>query len=139
MRQWFGTLLLLIASNAAAGEWAFGEKVPVSPHFGKGVFHQLDATGRKHIAASADKVVVLWTDNHEGSSNVYAAFKSAQAPSFRSPIKLNKRAPAFSPAVVGLADGFLFGHHDFRHQLGAGQYKGKRPGQGFSHHAVGRI
>ena len=101
MRQWTGiVVLLLVVFDALAGEWKFGDKIPVSPHTGQAIFHQLDGTARKHIAVSDKTLAIVWSDNHEGESNIYAAFKSTAGGKFGTPIKLNEISSAFSPVVA---------------------------------------
>ncbi len=64
----------LVALPVQAASWEFSSALDVSPEQ-PGVFHQLDSSGRKHIAVSGDTVAVVWEESRAGATQVNAAFK----------------------------------------------------------------
>jgi hypothetical protein len=103
----FAVLLLAATSTHAAG-WTFADKIVLAD--GKaGVFHHLDAGGRKSIAASGDTVAVVWEDNRSGQPQVYCAFRNPAAGGFSGVLRLSGGKQAYEPAVTALGNGrFLF-------------------------------
>lgn len=81
MTRLLAGLWALCALPAAAASWEFSAPIEVSPEQ-SGVFHQLDGSGRKHIAVSGDTVAIVWEESHAGATQVNAAFKSLPDPVF---------------------------------------------------------
>jgi len=100
-------LFFLFPALLSAGEWIFDEKVPISLNNGTGIFHHLESSGRKNIAVNDSVVVVVWEDNHSGSPQIYAAFKTPSSNNFSKPEKLSTGNSAFEPTVVGVVGGFI--------------------------------
>ncbi len=66
-----GILLAGLALPAWA-DWQFAEPIDIAPAK-IGVFHHLDASGRRALAVSADQVALTWEDNRSGTSRCYVA------------------------------------------------------------------
>lgn len=96
---------IVLALNASAEPWQFGEKLSVTENAGERVFHHLDSTGRNNIAFSGDTLAVVWEDNHAGTSQVYIAFKGMNENSFSKAKKLSNSKTAFSPVVISAGEG----------------------------------
>lgn len=64
----------LVALPVQAASWEFTDALDVIPEQ-PGVFHQLDSSGRKHIAVSGDTVAIAWEESRAGATQVNAAFK----------------------------------------------------------------
>lgn len=64
----------LMALPVQAASWEFSSALDVTPEQ-PGTFHQLDSSGRKHIAVSGDTVVIVWEESRAGATQVNAAFK----------------------------------------------------------------
>ena len=106
------TLLLLIglfSSQLVAEEIDFSKAVNVTIHK-QGIFHHLDASGRKSIAANQHGVAVVWEDNRDGKPQTYVAFKDYKEKSFGKTIQLsNTQSEAYEPTVIAISkQHFLF-------------------------------
>ena len=99
---------LLWAAGVAAAPWEFGEPVTVAAPK-KGVFHHLEAAGRRSIAVSSGTVAITWEDNRDRVPRAYAAFRFPGLQGFTQ-LQLSGAHAAYEPAVTSLADGqCLFG------------------------------
>jgi len=97
-----------------AAPWEFAEPVTVSAPQ-SGVFHHLDAAGRKSIAVSAGTVAVVWEDNRDGTPRAYAALRTAEKNQFVQQ-RLSAGQEAYAPVVTALPQGgFLFGWEEGGH------------------------
>ncbi|HRH81294.1 MAG TPA: hypothetical protein PLW81_09635 [Thiobacillaceae bacterium] len=93
-------LLLGLAAPAAQAQWQFGPAVDVAVG---GVFHHLDASGRRALAVSGRRLGLVWEDNRSGAPRCYLALGRTDGPAFREyPFG---RGECFEPAVAGLGDG----------------------------------
>ena len=66
-----GILLAGLALPAWA-DWQFAEPIDIAPAQ-TGVFHHLDASGRRALAVSADQIALTWEDNRGGAARCYVA------------------------------------------------------------------
>ena len=99
---------LLWIAGASAAPWEFAAPVTVAPP-GKGVFHHLEAAGRRSIAVTSGTVAITWEDNRDGTSRTYAAFRFPGLEGFAEQ-RLSGTHAAYEPVVTALAGGqFLFG------------------------------
>jgi hypothetical protein len=103
-------LQLALASTAvAAFDWQFAVPLTVGEAPRAGLFHQLDGTGRKQVAADGEQVAVVWADNAGGSYQARVAFRALDGEGFGPARQLSSGAEAYQPVVVALGDGrFLF-------------------------------
>lgn len=99
---------LLWAAGVAAAPWEFGEPVTVAAPK-KGVFHHLEAAGRRSIAVSSGTVAIAWEDNRDGVPRTYAAFRFPGLQGLAEQ-RLSGTHAAYEPVVTALSGGqFLFG------------------------------
>lgn len=63
-----------------------------------GVFHHLEAAGRKSLALAGDAVALVWEDNRSGSPGCYLALRTGPAQSFRE-FSFGRRE-CFEPAIA---------------------------------------
>lgn len=99
---------LLWATTACAAPWEFGKPVSVAGPK-KGVFHHLEAAGRRSIAVSSGTVAITWEDNRDGVPRAYAAFHLPGLQGLAEQ-RLSGSHAAYEPVVAALPDGkFLFG------------------------------
>lgn len=109
MRVVLSVALLLATAAVHAAGWTFTDKAVVAGDGQAGVFHHLDAGGRKSLAASGDTLALVWEDNRSGQPQVYAAFRKISASGFSGEVRLSSGRQAFEPAVAALGNGrFLF-------------------------------
>ena len=106
------TLLLIVSlfsSQLIAEEINFSKALNVTLHK-KGVFHHLDASGRKSIAANQQGVAVAWEDNRSGNPQTYVAFKDFKQNTFSKTMQLSNAAQeAYEPTVIAIdKQRFLF-------------------------------
>lgn len=87
---------------ACAAKWEFMPELNVSGASRAGLFHHLDAAGRKNIALSTRHVAVIWEDNRSGSPQVYIAFKPLRGGTFTPARKLSTGQAAYEPVLVNL-------------------------------------
>jgi len=86
---------------AVTAQWQFGDPVNVSPQTTQSHYHHLDGSARRHVAASAEQVAVVWEDDRSGSPQVYLATKRHEESTFREQ-RLSDGGEAYEPAVVVL-------------------------------------
>lgn len=67
-----------LPADAHASETAIIEIAPAQT----GVFHHLDASGRKHLALSGTSVGLVWEDNRGGAPGCYLALQSGATQTF---------------------------------------------------------
>jgi len=97
-----------------AAPWEFGEPVTVSAAR-PGVFHHLEAAGRRSIAVSSGMVAVVWEDNRDGTPRAYVAFRAAGKSKFVLQ-RLSGMQEAYEPVVAALPQGgFVFGWEEGGH------------------------
>jgi hypothetical protein len=109
MKPWLAVLALWSAA-AAAAPWQFAEPQSVTGAPVAGVFHHIESSGRKNIAASGDTVAVVWEDNHSGKPEAYIAFKHDAGGTFAAARRISEGGEAYEPGVAALGGGrFLVG------------------------------
>lgn len=96
---------LLVAAPAFAQPWSFGAPVEVTAAPGPGVFHHLESAGRRSIAASGERIAVIWEDDRSGRPEVYAAIKPVAATGFSGDFRVSTGGEAYEPAVAALGAG----------------------------------
>jgi len=87
-----------------AAPWEFGEPITVAGA-AEGVYHHLEASGRRSLAVSDGVVAVVWEDNRSGSPQAYVALKQEQDEAFGRPRLLSSGAEAYEPTVAALGGG----------------------------------
>lgn len=95
-------LVVCLPGFAHAAPWIFDDPVTVAGAADVPHYHHLDGAGRRHIAASADQVVVVWEDDRSGAPQVYAAIKPREAQAFASTMQLSDGQEAYEPAIAAL-------------------------------------
>jgi hypothetical protein len=68
------------------------------------VFHHLDSSGRRNIAAAAGGVAVAWEDDSDGTPRVYLVHKRYEAPRFSAALRVSGTGEAFEPSLLALGD-----------------------------------
>ena len=110
----FGLVAWLWSASALAAPWEFAEPVTVSAAR-PGVFHHLEAAGRRSIAVSSGMVAVVWEDNRDGTPRAYVAFRAAGKSEFVLQ-RLSGMQEAYEPVVAALSrGGFVFGWEEGGH------------------------
>ena len=95
-----GSLLPLAAAGAP---WTFDTPLVVTtPPAEKTVFHHLDSSGRRNIAAADGEVVVTWEDDSDGAPRIYFAHKAYEQAEFTAPLQISGTDEAFEPSVLAL-------------------------------------
>jgi hypothetical protein len=104
---WFA--VLLFPAVVSGQPWEFESPIAVSPEASEGIFHHLDASGRRHVASHHGSIVVVWEDNSEGSPAVYAAIMPVAGLDFTR-VRISGRGEAFEPVVTSVGeDAFIIG------------------------------
>jgi hypothetical protein len=108
MIGWLGLALVLFPVLVQAAPWEFGAPLDVEDDACLSVFHQLNATGRQHLAVSGRTVALVWEDNRSGSVQAYVAFKPVASEGFTSARRVSSGVAAADPVIAALgADRFL--------------------------------
>jgi hypothetical protein len=104
MRSGYAGLCLLLATfQAQASErWVFDDRVDVSGPPRDAVYHHLDGSGRKHIAATAESVAVAWEDNRSKAPQVYVTQKSFTQQTFPAAVPASNGGEAYEPAIAAI-------------------------------------
>lgn len=105
MRALAAGLLALTLALPALADWAFTDAEAVSGEPQAKLFPHLESAGRGNLAASGDRLAVVWEDNRDGSPQVYAALRALDRPGFAAPLRLSAGREAYEPVVVGLDAG----------------------------------
>lgn len=100
-RRWAAPWLALV-SLAAQAQWQFGAPMDVAVG-GPGVFHHLDASGRRALAVSAGLWALAWEDNRDGQPRCHLALGKDDG----TPLQTfgYGQGECFEPAVTALEDG----------------------------------
>lgn len=106
MRQLFSTVFLaaLPIINVEAEPWSFGEAVTVTLPLQSKVFHHLDSSGRRNIAATDRGVAVAWEDDRDGTPRVYLAYKAYDEESFSKELRVSGPGEAYEPSLIAMSD-----------------------------------
>jgi len=94
--------LFLLCSSIYADDLQFSDAIPVTLNK-PGVFHHMDASGRKNIAISKTHVAVVWEDNRSGKPQIYTAFKPLTSSRFTKALQLNSSDhDAYEPTLLAI-------------------------------------
>jgi hypothetical protein len=98
---------LLPSTSLLAAPWSFGEAVDVTTASSERVFHHIDSSGRKNVAATDAGVAVAWEDDRDGTPRVYLAYKGLGEAGFERELRVSQQGEAYEPSLVAL-DGERF-------------------------------
>lgn len=96
-------LFLALLMPLAAAER--GPLLTVSQPDDTSVFFELGSSGRKNIAASDQRVGLVWEQINAGKASVFAAFKSSDQAGFDQPVRVSK-GDAVSPVIAYCGEQF---------------------------------
>lgn len=103
-QRWcFAFLGLCLTSNASAAAWTFESPLEVTAAQGERVFHHLDASARKSVAAQGGNVGVVWEDNRDGRAGCYFASKPIAAEQFTRELRVSGPDECYEPALAALS------------------------------------
>lgn len=105
MTGWLRALPWFFPVLALAAPWEFGTPLDIDGAGRPGMFHQLDAGGRQHLAVAGEAVALVWEDNRDGTAQVYVAFKNLDANAFTAPRRVSGGRMASEPVIVALDAG----------------------------------
>ncbi|MCU7932873.1 MAG: hypothetical protein KZQ90_18925 [Candidatus Thiodiazotropha sp. (ex Codakia rugifera)] len=100
-------LWLVPASILHAAPWQFEHAVNVAgveSSTTHKIFHHLDSSGRRNIAASTLGVAVAWEDDRDVTPRIYLAFKPNTEDSFKYAVQISGEGEAYEPSLVALAN-----------------------------------
>ena len=97
-------LTLAIGHAQASEDWIFDSRLGVTGPPSDAVYHHLDGSGRKHIAAGSDSVAVIWEDNRSQAPQIYVSLKSLSQQSFPSPQLVSSGTEAYEPTIDAISD-----------------------------------
>ena len=98
---------LLVSPAIHAEPWRFDIALDVTSVKGsqtKKIFHHLDSSGRRNIAATARGVAVIWEDDRDDTPRVYLAFKAHNEESFAAEQQISGEGEAYEPTLIALRD-----------------------------------
>ena len=90
------------ATAADTAPWEFAPAVDITGSHGAGIYHHLESSGRRNIAATANYVAVAWEDNRSGAPQIYIAYKARAVGAFTAELKISDGSEAFEPSLVSL-------------------------------------
>ncbi len=96
---------LWLSTAALAQPWEFSSPLPVTAVHGAGIYHHLDSSGRKNIAAAGETVAIVWEDNRSGRPQVYFTLKSKADSSFAREQRVSAGTSAYEPVIAALDKG----------------------------------
>ena len=101
-------LALAICQAQASEDWIFDSRIDVTGPPVDAVFHHLDGSGRKHIAAGSDSVAVVWEDNRSQAPQIYVTLKSFSQQGFPASQAASSGDEAYEPTIDAIsADRFV--------------------------------
>ena len=113
---WLAPAALLLAQP-----WHFEHGVDVAgagPGATHKLFHHLDSSGRRNIAASSQGVAITWEDDRDDTPRIYLAFKPVNQGSFKHQVQVSGEGEAFEPSLVAMAnDRFVVAWEENGHVL----------------------
>jgi len=95
-------LCFLVQPLLASELWKFNTRIAVTAAPVKGIFHHLEGAGRKHIAASAGSIAVVWEDDHSGDPQIYLNSIKTGSSSFSRVLQVSTGVEAYEPAIAAL-------------------------------------
>jgi hypothetical protein len=97
----FAALLLSLAVTPTfAAGWEYDGAIDVTPAHGERVFHHLDSSGRKSVAAGHGLVAVAWEDNRDGTPRCYISAKAYDATLFNADAAVSGKEDCYEPSVA---------------------------------------
>jgi hypothetical protein len=96
-------LALAIPQAQAMDDWTFANRISVTGSPVDAVYHHLDGSGRKHIAATTEAVAVVWEDNRSQAPQIYATFKSIAQQSFPDALPVSNGGEAYEPSIEAIS------------------------------------
>jgi len=108
--------LCLLSPVLYAEDLQFNDAISVTLNK-PGVFHHLDASGRKNIAVNNTHVAVVWEDNRNGKPQVYTTIKALISSRFPKAIQLsNESHDAYEPTLLVIDNNaFLYAWEQNQH------------------------
>ena len=105
MRTGFVGLILALASfyAQASERWTFDSSISVTGPPMDAVYHHLDGSGRKHIAAGTESVAVVWEDNRSQAPQIYVTLKSITQEGFPEALQVSSGSEAYEPAIEAIS------------------------------------
>jgi hypothetical protein len=92
-------------SAAVAAPWSFDDAVDVTvPPPNTTVFHHLDSSGRRNIAAGRQGVAIAWEDDRDGTPRIYLAYKDYDDDRFTTELQVSGPEEAYEPSIVALGE-----------------------------------
>ncbi len=98
----------LLPPQAWSQPWDFSSPVDVTLAPRAGIFHHLDASGRRHVAVSGSAVAVVWEDNSGGKPAVYLSVLGDERSGFSPPVRVSGVGEAYEPGIVAVSGGAFF-------------------------------
>jgi hypothetical protein len=99
---WTIAIAWLPLTATIAAPWSFSQAVEVTSVSSGKVFHHLDASGRRNIAAAHAGVAVAWEDDRDGTPRVYLAYKGYVEDRFTRELQVSGSGEAFEPSLIAL-------------------------------------
>ena len=88
---------------AIAAPWSFDAPLAVTtPPPQTTVFHHLDSSGRRNIAAADGTVAIAWEDDGDGTPRIYLAHKAYEEARFATALQVSGANEAFEPSILAL-------------------------------------
>ena len=97
-------LLLIVFQSQASDRWVFDDRTAITATVQDRVYHHLDGSGRKHIAATRQSVAAVWEDNRSQAPQVYVALKSFSGDSFSAALQVSNGEEAYEPSIAALSN-----------------------------------
>jgi len=98
-----GLLIALLPGAALAGSWEFSAPLEVTGVHGEGIFHHLESSGRRSIAADAERVAITWEDERDGTPRAYLASRRHQDAAFATlATPVSDTGEAYEPIIAAL-------------------------------------
>ncbi|MET0066811.1 MAG: hypothetical protein ABW076_10765 [Candidatus Thiodiazotropha sp.] len=91
--------------SICAEPWTFSQALEITPVISDGVFHHLDASGRRRTATGEDGVGMTWEDGRDGTPRVYFTQMPRVATTFEPSLRISGDGEAYEPSLVALHGG----------------------------------
>jgi hypothetical protein len=93
------SLALAIFQTQASDRWIFDSRITVTGPPVDNIYHHLNGSGRKHIAATSESVAVVWEDNRSQVPQIYVVLKSLAQETFPMALRVSSGSEAYEPAI----------------------------------------
>ncbi len=100
---WVVVLACLPLSLAVAEPWSFSQTIDVAAALPGKIFHHLDSSGRRNIAAAEAGVAVAWEDDRDGAPRIYLAYKGYAEERFTRELQVSGTEEAYEPSLIALS------------------------------------